>query len=120
MRDTKDPKFVRTLATIIGDLSVSGKLVYFSKNILFRYKKPFTPKLKYKISFHPFPGGEGNTCEFNNNVFESKCSILKRFINQGPDGKDQLALQKQALYAMQHLVHELEHPPSEFIKRVSS
>ena len=51
-------------------------------------------------------GTVGNQCEFNKTEMSDLAIVLKKHI----DGDQKLEV--QALYALQHLMHRLEHPNS--------
>ena len=45
----------------------------------------------------------------NETEFTNRCSVLKRYVDANIDRE------KQVLYALQHLMHQMEHPNSKLL-----
>ena len=60
----------------------------------------------------PFPGisgsGSGQQGDLDKESLSARCLVLRKYVD------DNVERQKQTLYALQHLMHRLEHPNSEF------
>ena len=54
------------------------------------------------------PPGSGNSQgDLDKETLTNRCVVLRKYVD------DDLGRQKQTLYALQHLMHRLEHPNSE-------
>ena len=53
--------------------------------------------------------GSGQQGDLDKEALSNRCLVLRKYVD------DNVERQKQTLYALQHLMHRLEHPNSEFI-----
>ena len=66
----------------------------------------FLGSIPLKIQFSFLIADGTGMCQLNESAFEDRSLIVKRYIGANIDWE------KQALYALQHLMQELEHPTS--------
>lgn len=61
---------------------------------------------KLKETSHTISDEERGDWKFNEDQFQARCPLLKRFVDAD------LEREKHVIYSLQHLMHELEHPNS--------
>ena len=66
----------------------------------------------YNFSFPGIGSDQPNKCIFNQEDMQHRASLLKRVLDAKVDRET------QALYAIQSLIHKLEHPTSKYISCV--
>ncbi len=96
----KEHSFIRILVETVADSSISTgeeKLAPLEEDVATTTDDFFFPR----------PGAGAGSYEFQKPALEVRTPLFKRFL----DNNQQREM--QALYALQHLMHKLEHPNSE-------